>query len=170
MGAGWDGTQKCMAALAFNGGNILLPKPGFPLYQALAEFHGLEPRFYQLLEDRGWEADLHHLTSLADHNTAAVLVCNPGNPTGQNYTCAQQALLMSAEQRHCSLATQYRSAEPTLYTLPPGSSLGLAYSATGGQPFTNTPARLSRTVPRRPVSDERWEDGFGVVGMGVLMG
>jgi tyrosine aminotransferase len=83
--------QKCMAALAFNGGNILLPKPGFPLYQALAEFHGLEPRFYQLLEDRGWEADLHHLTSLADHNTAAVLVCNPGNPTGQNYTYAQQA-------------------------------------------------------------------------------
>jgi tyrosine aminotransferase len=77
--------QKCIAALTFPGANILLPKPGFPLYEALADFHGIEPRFYQLLESKGWEADLDHLASLADHNTAAVLVCNPGNPTGQNY-------------------------------------------------------------------------------------
>lgn len=30
------------------GDNILLPKPGFPLYQALCEAHKIECRFYNL--------------------------------------------------------------------------------------------------------------------------
>ena len=31
------------------GDNILLPKPGFPLYQVICEVHRIECRFYDLL-------------------------------------------------------------------------------------------------------------------------
>lgn len=34
------------------GDNILLPKPGFPLYQALCEAHKIECRFYNLIVRR----------------------------------------------------------------------------------------------------------------------
>lgn len=68
------------------GDNILLPKPGFPLYQALCEAHKIECRFYNLKPDCNWEADLEHMQSLIDDNTRALLVNNPSNPCGSVYS------------------------------------------------------------------------------------
>ena len=63
--------------------NVLLPRPGFPLYATICEHYGVEARHYDLRPERGWEADAAQLGRLADARTAAVVVCNPGNPTGQ---------------------------------------------------------------------------------------
>ena len=71
-----------LGAVANPGANVLLPKPGFPLYQTLCEYYGLEVRHYELRPERGWEADLRHVAALADARTAAIVVCNPSNPTG----------------------------------------------------------------------------------------
>lgn len=62
--------------------NILVPRPGFPIYQTLAECIGVETRLYNLLPERDWEIDLAHLESLIDGDTAAVVVNNPSNPCG----------------------------------------------------------------------------------------
>ncbi|KAG3244409.1 Tyrosine aminotransferase [Phytophthora idaei] len=68
------------------GDNILLPKPGFPLYQALCEAHKIECRFYNLKPENNWEVDLEHMQSLVDDNTKAILVNNPSNPCGSVYS------------------------------------------------------------------------------------
>lgn len=54
--------------------------------QTICSFYGVEPRFYSLQGCKRWEANADHIEALADDNTTALLVCNPGNPTGQNYS------------------------------------------------------------------------------------
>ncbi|XP_004303107.1 PREDICTED: S-alkyl-thiohydroximate lyase SUR1-like [Fragaria vesca subsp. vesca] len=66
--------------------NILLPRPGFPFYDVRAACSNLEVRRYDLLPEQGWEVDLEALEALADENTVAMVIINPGNPCGNVYT------------------------------------------------------------------------------------
>ncbi|KAL0285012.1 UNVERIFIED_CONTAM: putative aminotransferase TAT2 [Sesamum radiatum] len=68
------------------GANILLPRPGFPIYGLCAAFRHLEARYFDLLPEKGWEVDLSAVENLADHNTVAMVIINPGNPCGSVYT------------------------------------------------------------------------------------
>ncbi|KAI7985530.1 putative aminotransferase TAT2 [Camellia lanceoleosa] len=65
-----------LSMLARPGVNILLPRPGFPIYELCAAFRHLEVRHFDL--------DLCQL--LRNHNTAAMVIVNPGNPCGNVYT------------------------------------------------------------------------------------
>lgn len=83
------GTQAIdvsVAILARPGGNILLPRPGFPIYKLYAEYRGLEVRHYDLIPEKGWEVDLDSIEALADQNTIALVIINPGNPCGNVYS------------------------------------------------------------------------------------
>lgn len=79
--------EMCITVLAdgSKNQNILIPRPGFPIYRTLAECINVEVRMYNLLPERNWEVDLAHLESLIDHNTAAVVINNPSNPCGSVY-------------------------------------------------------------------------------------
>jgi len=88
--------QLALAALAREGGNVLLPRPAFPLYRTILDHYGVEARYYQLDPAGGWEADPTELVRLANAETCAVLVCNPGNPTGHSYSRAHLAALCEA--------------------------------------------------------------------------
>ncbi|CAL4984126.1 unnamed protein product [Urochloa decumbens] len=74
------------SALARHGANILLPRPGYLFYHARAVFNGMEVRYFDLVPERGWEVDLDSLQALADRNTVAMVIVNPGNPCGNVYT------------------------------------------------------------------------------------
>lgn len=76
----------CISVLANPGQNILVPRPGFPLYRTLAEGLGIRTKFYDLKPENGWEVDLEQLESQIDENTAAIVVNNPSNPCGSVYT------------------------------------------------------------------------------------
>ncbi|KAJ7519660.1 hypothetical protein O6H91_20G049300 [Diphasiastrum complanatum] len=78
--------QLCIEALACPGSNILLPRPGFPIYETFSSYYGLQCRHYDLLPDHDWEIDLEQLESLVDCNTVAMIICNPGNPCGAVYS------------------------------------------------------------------------------------
>jgi tyrosine aminotransferase len=93
--------QLAIEALADPGQNILVPRPGFPLYATLMNPLGVFERYYNLLADKGWEADLVQMEKLIDNNTAAIVVNNPNNPCGAVYS--REHL-----EKICRLAEKYR--------------------------------------------------------------
>ena len=64
------------------GANIVLPNPGFPTNEAVAESLGLEIRRYTLRPEDGFQIDLDEIRKLVDDATKLVLVNSPHNPTG----------------------------------------------------------------------------------------
>ncbi|XP_072964943.1 nicotianamine aminotransferase 1-like [Typha angustifolia] len=78
--------EVVISVLARPGANILLPRPGFPAYEARTAFDGLEARHFDLIPEKGWEIDLEAVKALADENTAAMVIINPNNPCGNVFT------------------------------------------------------------------------------------
>ncbi|KAJ3280887.1 hypothetical protein HK104_000344 [Borealophlyctis nickersoniae] len=95
-----DALNLCIGVLADEGQNILLPCPGFSLYETLASSKGIECRFYNLLPERSWEIDLAHLESLIDDKTTAILVNNPSNPCGSVYTKLHLLQILAVAEKH----------------------------------------------------------------------
>lgn len=46
----------------------------------------IDVRYYDLLPEKQWQADLDQLESLIDENTAALLINNPSNPCGSVFS------------------------------------------------------------------------------------
>ncbi|XP_039038187.1 nicotianamine aminotransferase 1-like isoform X2 [Hibiscus syriacus] len=78
--------EVVMAVLSRPGANILLPRPGFPYYDTWCSYNHLEMRQYDLLPEKGWEVDLDAIETLADENTVAMVIINPGNPCGNVFS------------------------------------------------------------------------------------
>uniref|UniRef100_A0A0E0MGA5 Aminotransferase class I/classII large domain-containing protein n=1 Tax=Oryza punctata TaxID=4537 RepID=A0A0E0MGA5_ORYPU len=74
------------SVLARPGANILCPRPGYLFHEARAVFNGMEVRYFDLLPESAWEVDLDGVQALADKNTVAMVIINPGNPCGNVYT------------------------------------------------------------------------------------
>lgn len=90
----------CIAVLGHPGSNILLPKPGFPLYQTLCCSFNVQVKFYKLNADRGWEIDLEDLDSLIDEKTAAIVYNNPSNPAGSVYSRKHISDFLEVAEKH----------------------------------------------------------------------
>ncbi|KAK6919106.1 Aminotransferase, class I/classII, partial [Dillenia turbinata] len=75
-----------LTVLTNPGSNVLIPRPGYPYYESWAAFTHLEVRHYDLLPEKGWEVDLDSVEALADQNTAAIVIINPGNPCGSVFS------------------------------------------------------------------------------------
>ena len=88
-----------MDAMLDAGDNILLPKPGFSLYATIAGYLNVEVRYYDLLPERNWESDLVQMATLVDSRTRALLVNNPSNPNGSNFSRAHLEDLLAFARR-----------------------------------------------------------------------
>jgi len=67
---------------------VMIPKPQYPLYSASIAEYGLEQLNYYLDEDNGWGLDISELERSVNEarkrcNPRAIVIINPGNPTGQ---------------------------------------------------------------------------------------
>lgn len=81
--------------------NILIPRPGFSLYQTLCKSKGISTKYYSLNPEKKWECDLEEMASLIDDKTAAILINNPSNPCGSNFTREHiQDIISLAESRN----------------------------------------------------------------------
>ncbi|XP_057953145.1 nicotianamine aminotransferase 1-like [Malania oleifera] len=78
--------EVVLAVLASPGANILLPRPGFPYYEARTAYNNLEVRHFDLIPEKSWEVDLNAVEALADENTVAMVIINPSNPCGNVFT------------------------------------------------------------------------------------
>ena len=74
---------------AQSGGNVVLPDPGFPTFDEVPRFLGLEVRHYHLEAAAQHVIDLDEVAGLIDDQTALLLVNTPHNPTGAVVSDAQ---------------------------------------------------------------------------------
>lgn len=88
-----------IGALGDEGSNILVPAPGFSLYTTLASAKGIETRSYKCRADKDWEIDLEQMASLIDSNTRAIIVTNPSNPCGSNFSRAHVIAITEVASR-----------------------------------------------------------------------
>lgn len=63
--------------------NVLVFDPSYPLFDFLTRLEAVELRRGALVPASGWGLDVEGLGALGDERTRAVIVVNPGNPTGQ---------------------------------------------------------------------------------------
>jgi len=92
--------EMAFAALADEGMNVLLPKPGFSLYKTICDSKGIEVRMYNLVPERNWEMDLEQMETLIDSKTACVLVNNPSNPCGSVFSASHLTDFLAVCERH----------------------------------------------------------------------
>jgi len=79
---GSEAIEVCLTALADPGENVLIPYPGYPLYEAVLAKLGVQPKPYYLDEENGWQPDIEDIRRKIDPKTRAIVLINPNNPTG----------------------------------------------------------------------------------------
>lgn len=83
---------------------VLVPRPGYPLFDMLAAFDTIELRSYPLRYDHGWQMDLDALQQAITDRTRAILVVHPNNPTGHATSLDErEALQRIAAERGIAL-------------------------------------------------------------------
>jgi aspartate/methionine/tyrosine aminotransferase len=98
---GTQAIEVIISVLSQPGTNILLPKPGYPNYEARAAFNNLEVRRFNLIPEKGWEVDIDSLEAIADENTTAMVLINPNNPCGSVYTYQHLAKVLCVHIHGC---------------------------------------------------------------------
>jgi len=71
------------------GDEILIPTPGYPLFDFLADVNDVQLIRYPLFYDHGWHIDMHALKQAITPRTRGVIVVHPNNPTG-HFTKAEE--------------------------------------------------------------------------------
>jgi aspartate/methionine/tyrosine aminotransferase len=71
-----------MLALAGPGDEVIVPDPGFPIYESMARFAGATPVPLRLRARDHFRLDLDELRALVSPRTRLIVVNSPQNPTG----------------------------------------------------------------------------------------
>jgi alanine-synthesizing transaminase len=90
------------------GDEVLVPRPGYPLFEFLASLESVRVRSYPLVHDGQWHLDLAALRAALGPRTRAVVVVSPHNPTGAclkrderdalETLCAERALALVSDE------------------------------------------------------------------------
>ncbi|KAJ9551391.1 hypothetical protein OSB04_015436 [Centaurea solstitialis] len=92
--------EVAISILAKPNANVLVPRPGFPMYNLYGALKNVEMRHFNLLPKNGWEIDLNAVDSLVDENTVAIVVINPGNPCGNVYSYEHLKKIAETAKKH----------------------------------------------------------------------
>jgi len=86
------------------GERILVPRPGYPLFNFLTDLNDIEMDLYSLRYEGKWHIDFQELRQACRPETKAVILVNPNNPTG-SYLKRQElaALVQLAKKKNLIL-------------------------------------------------------------------
>ncbi len=87
-------------ALLYNGDELLLPAPDYPLWTAAASLSGGTPVHYVCDEAKGWMPDLNDIRAKITPRTKGIVVINPNNPTGALYSDAILSGIVALAREH----------------------------------------------------------------------
>jgi alanine-synthesizing transaminase len=73
---------------------LLIPTPGYPLFDFLADVNDVKLTRYPLFYDHGWHIDMHALKQAITPRTRGIIVVHPNNPTG-HFTKAEETMQLN---------------------------------------------------------------------------
>lgn len=90
------------------GDELLIPQPGYPLFNFLTDIQDVTTVRYPLIYDYGWQIDFRALQRAITPRTRGIIVVNPNNPTGHfckaddmdrlNQLCLERELALIADE------------------------------------------------------------------------
>ncbi|HEY1423196.1 MAG TPA: pyridoxal phosphate-dependent aminotransferase [Candidatus Acidoferrum sp.] len=89
-----EGYSFVFRMLCNPGDEVLIPSPGYPLFDFLADLCDVKLVRYPLLYDHGWQIDFSALADAASERARALIVVHPNNPTGHYASAAEQNSLV----------------------------------------------------------------------------
>jgi alanine-synthesizing transaminase len=99
-----EGYSYLFKLLTDPGGQVLVPRPSYPLFEYLARMDAIDVRQYPLEYHAGWAIDMDALAGAINARTRAVVLVNPNNPTGSYVKCGElEALTRVAAERGIAL-------------------------------------------------------------------
>jgi alanine-synthesizing transaminase len=113
-----EAIELTLTALLNPGDGVLLPSPGYPLYNAVAAKLQADVVPYQLDESNGWSIDVGELRRLITPRTKALVICNPNNPTGGLNDRGVLARVLELARQHRLLVLSDEIYDRLLYDLP----------------------------------------------------
>ena len=90
-----DAYNLVFSAESVPGDSVLLPAPGYPLFEHIAAFHKLQPRFYHMRFEDRFSPDPEGIAAAMDERTRFLVLISPNNPTGRVYR--EEEILRAAE-------------------------------------------------------------------------
>jgi alanine-synthesizing transaminase len=88
-----EGYSFLFRLLCNAGDEVLIPSPGYPLFDFLADLCDVKLVRFPLVYDHGWQIDFAALAASASERTRAMVVVHPNNPTGHYTSESEQAQL-----------------------------------------------------------------------------
>ena len=95
-----EAIDAALVSLLNPGENLLLPSPGYPLYEAVLTKLGCESKPYALDESQGWQPDLDDMARHINNKTRGIVVIHPNNPTGAVYSKETLRGILDLAARH----------------------------------------------------------------------
>ena len=139
-----DGYSLLFKLLADAGDEVLVPRPGYPLFDHLTRLDLVATRHYDLDVDGSWSIDLASLERAITPRTRAVLVVSPNNPTGSFVTAGELDRLASiCAPRDIAIIADEVFAD---YELEPGASSRAGRAATRRDVLSFALGGLSKSV------------------------
>jgi alanine-synthesizing transaminase len=81
-----EAIELCLTALVNQGEEVLTPSPGYPLYSAVLGKLQARNVPYYLDEASNWEPDIADIKRKITPRTRALVLLNPNNPTGSQFS------------------------------------------------------------------------------------
>ncbi len=92
-----------MSALLEEGDEVILPDPGFPIYESVARYLHARPVPIRLEEERGFRMDPRAVQQALSPRTRLVIINSPHNPTGGALSIDDVRSMAAVLQNHRTL-------------------------------------------------------------------
>jgi aspartate/methionine/tyrosine aminotransferase len=89
-----------MLALVETGDEVIVPDPGYPIYESMTRFAGGTPVPLPIRQEHEFRADLDELESLVTKKTRMIVLNSPANPTGGLFTREDIVRIAELALRH----------------------------------------------------------------------
>jgi len=95
-----EGIMHISMAFLNDGDGVLIPNPGYPTYTSVSKLVGAVPKYYDLIEDKGWFPDLEELEKEDLSKVKLMWIGYPHMPTGATASKAQFEKLLDFAKRN----------------------------------------------------------------------